>query len=353
MSLQKKASTARGKRALVNREPQIVEGVKKALFMKGAKTSEICKLALKDLYIMKKPDAKLFQKFNAIKPFEDASSIEFLCRQNDSSLFTIASHSKKRPHNLVMGRLFDFQVLDMFEFAIDPATFIPMSTYDERKTAVKYGSKPMMMFQGSEWEGNHDLSVLKNFFIDFFRGDVIEQINLVSLDRFLVFTVLKGKIYFRQYGVILRKSGTKLPRIELEEVGPHMDLTFKRRTEGVDAIRKEAMKVAKGNSKKPTLGKNVELSDLGDKMGRVHMHHQNLTKIAISKGLKALNKKRKTPHGGGEEAAAMEAAAAAASSGASSATAATTTTAAVASANTGGDKGRPAKKSRVDPTAST
>ena len=106
---------------------------------------------------MKKPDSKLFSRKNDTRPFEDQSSLEFLCRQNDCSLFAFGSHSKKRPDNLVLGyahpfpikalalipdltlgrcpipshcchhrRLFDFQVLDMFEFGIDRDTFKSM-----------------------------------------------------------------------------------------------------------------------------------------------------------------------------------------------------------------------------------
>jgi ribosome production factor 2 len=79
---------------------------------------------------MKKPDSVLFQRNNDLHPFESQTSLEFLGRSNDCSLFTLGSHSKKRPHNVVMGRFFDFQTLDMFEFGIDEATFVPMVTFE-------------------------------------------------------------------------------------------------------------------------------------------------------------------------------------------------------------------------------
>jgi ribosome production factor 2 len=81
---------------------------------------------------MKKPDSILFQRNNDMHPFEAQTSIEFLCQSNDCSLFSFGSHSKKRPHNLVMGRMYDFQTLDMFEFGIDESTFIPMLTFEVR-----------------------------------------------------------------------------------------------------------------------------------------------------------------------------------------------------------------------------
>jgi ribosome production factor 2 len=37
----------------------------------------------------------------------------------DCSLFVVGTHQKKRPHNLVMGRVFNGHVLDMFEFGVE------------------------------------------------------------------------------------------------------------------------------------------------------------------------------------------------------------------------------------------
>ena len=63
------------------------------------------------------------------RPFEDMSSIEFLCEKNDASLFVYGSHSKKRPHNLVFGRMFDFNLLDMYEFGLDFQTYKSISDF--------------------------------------------------------------------------------------------------------------------------------------------------------------------------------------------------------------------------------
>jgi len=76
-------------------------------------------LVLKDLRAMKAPDSKLLTKKNEINIFEDASSIEFLCTKNDSSVFALASHNKKRPNNLIFGRTFDNQILDAMEVGVE------------------------------------------------------------------------------------------------------------------------------------------------------------------------------------------------------------------------------------------
>ena len=67
---------------------------------------------------MKKPFYKLLSKKNEIRPFEAVNSLEFLSQKNDCSLFMVGSHSKKRPNNLVIGRLFNYQILDMIELGV-------------------------------------------------------------------------------------------------------------------------------------------------------------------------------------------------------------------------------------------
>ncbi|KAL9969219.1 hypothetical protein ACROYT_G021412 [Oculina patagonica] len=111
--------THRGKRAIEERAPKDVENTKTALFLRGGRTSETVTQAMKDLCSLKKPNAVMFQKKNIMRPFEDHTSLEFFSVRNDASLFLFGSHSKKRPHNLVIGRCFDGHILDMIELGID------------------------------------------------------------------------------------------------------------------------------------------------------------------------------------------------------------------------------------------
>ena len=87
-----------------SKEAKLVEGPKQLLALKGPASSAILNEVLTDLIMLKKPDAKALTRKNDIRPFEDASSLEFLCDKNECSAFLYASHSKKRPHNLVLVR---------------------------------------------------------------------------------------------------------------------------------------------------------------------------------------------------------------------------------------------------------
>jgi len=276
-----KPKNQRTKRALEKKAPKLVESTKISLMLKGPSSSETISKALKDLHKMKAPDSKLFQKKNMTRPFEDQSSIEFLAQQNDCPLFAYGSHSKKRPNNLILGRCFDHQLLDMIEFGIDKDTFKPMDHFEgKRQAVVRPGGKPMFIFVGEEFETNENFKVARNLFLDFFRGEVLEKINLASLDRVISCTAHGEKIFFRQYGVLMKKSGSKFPRIELEEVGPTMDLSIRRRKQASDELVKAALKVAKPLG---TKRKNIETGHMGDTMGRVYKQKQDYNKIALAK----------------------------------------------------------------------
>lgn len=290
--------TQRARRALDARGPKLHEGTKQLMSLKGPKTSDIVNHALRDLHKLKAPDSKLLSKKNLTRPFEDISSIEFLSDSNDCSLFAYGAHSKKRPHNLILGRCFDHQMLDMFELGIDGPSFRSMEAFDgERKAVVRVGSKPLVVFQGDLFSSSADLVILRNFFLDFFRGETLPKINLTAIDRVIVISAFpdpsnnnSALITFRHYGIIMKKSGSKFPRVELDEVGPHMNMTLRRRKQASEDLVKESLKVPKGAVVK--LQKNIEVGHMGDRVGRVHMKKQDLSNLSVSR-LKGLKKRKR------------------------------------------------------------
>ena len=68
---------------------------------------------------LKRPHAISFSKKNAVRPFEDAASIEFWANKNDASMFVVGQSTKKRPNGLTFVRTFDSRVLDMCELGVE------------------------------------------------------------------------------------------------------------------------------------------------------------------------------------------------------------------------------------------
>lgn len=79
---------------------------------------------------LKRPNAISFSKKNAIRPFEDASSLEFWSNKNDASFFAVGQTTKKRPNGLTLVRTFDGKVLDMCEVGVEK--FVSMNEFKVR-----------------------------------------------------------------------------------------------------------------------------------------------------------------------------------------------------------------------------
>lgn len=81
------------------------------------------------------------------------------------------SHSKKRPNNLVLGRMYDHHVYDLVEVGVENFKPLESFVYD-KKTAPKAGSKPFFVFIGEGFESVEELKHLKEVLLDLFRGEV-------------------------------------------------------------------------------------------------------------------------------------------------------------------------------------
>lgn len=278
-----KPNSQRHRRYLDARAPKVHENPKKALFLKGGNSSEIVSTMLKEMYMLKKPNALLLKKRNMTRPFEDITSLEFLSKMNDTSLFMFGSHSKKRPHNVIIGRMFDFQLLDMIELGISNY----QSLQSVKSSKVAMGTKPCLLFSGPEFESEEDLRRLKSLFIDFFQGPVVDNVRLSGLEHVIQFLAVNGKVLLRSYRVVLKKSGTRTPRVELENIGPNVDFTIRRSKLAPDDQFKKACK--KPKQAVPKKVKNVSTDMFGTKRGRVHMTSQNLQNLQLRK-VKALKR---------------------------------------------------------------
>lgn len=165
---------------------------------------------------MKKPHVHKLNRKNDITIFENATPVETFCKKHETPLFVMGSHSKKRPDNVIIGRMFNHSLLDMFELGV--SAYEGLSEFPGPK--ITLGTKPCLVFNGSTWDQTEELKELKSVFIDFFHREEVESVRLQGLEHAISFTIdSNGKILFRSYKVHLKKSGCRTPRIELEEIG--------------------------------------------------------------------------------------------------------------------------------------
>lgn len=285
------AKTGPGRRTIEARLPKIIEDPKALLALKGHATSAIGTALLNDICLLKKPLCKKLLRKNDLLPFEAGgeSHLENLTRLNDCSLFALVNHTKKRPHNIIFGRTFGFRILDMVEFGI--INYVPMASFPHLKSAS--GSKPLLIFNGDDYEASENTRSICSILLDIFRGpDDVKALNLAGVDRVIVFT-LKGdsKVLFRQYAIELRKADdSTLPRVALKEAGPHFDLEVRRVHTAPEGLMREAMKRPK-DPRAVRKTKNVSRDEMGDKKGRVHVGKQDLSELVLAR-MKGLNKKR-------------------------------------------------------------
>lgn len=311
----RKPKNARSKRALEKREPQVHENPKSALLLRGTACSSLVSDLLTDLHALKRPYSIRFHKKNPIHPFEDTSSLEFFSQKNDASLLVFGSHSKKRPHTLTWIRCFGGRILDLLELGVRQETARTLKQFKGEK--CKTGIKPLLSFSGTPFDSPtpNAYTLAKNIFTDFFRGAEVKDIDVEGLQLMLSFTAgeegLNGQkpdIQMRCWRIITKKSGQKVPRVEVEEIGPRIDFKLGRVREA-DADRwKEALKRSKGTEVglvwlrparmcadcyllQPTTKKNVETDLMGDKMGRIHLGRQDLSELQTRK-MKGLKRAR-------------------------------------------------------------
>lgn len=290
-----KPKNARSKRALAKKEAKLVENPKSALFVPGSTGNKFLHDAMCDLMALKKPLAQKFTRKNEIRPFEDASDLEFFSEKNDTSLMVFSSHNKKRPNTLTFARFFNHKVYDMLEMSI---LGTPKLIQDFKKTTFSLGLKPMFSFNGPAFDSHPVYQQVKSYFLDFFRGEETPLQDVAGLQY--VISISVGEIedsnsttqqlplvHFRVYKIKSFKSGQKLPRIELDEIGPRFDFKIGRRTIPSPEIEKEALKKPKQLQAKEK--KNVSTDFMGDKVAQIHVGKQDLSKMQTRKmkGLKA------------------------------------------------------------------
>lgn len=256
---------------------------------------------------MRQTLAKRFHKKNPIHPFDDASSLTFFSEKNDCSLILFGSSSKKRPHTITFARTFDYKMLDMLEFNLDASTFRSISQF-KTSTKIPIGVRPLLVFAGTAFESPvpNEFTMAKSMLIDFFKGETSDKIDVEGLRSVVVVSAdeptststnpddpgSKPVLHLRVYLIRTKRSGQKLPRVEVEEHGPRMDFRLGRMQEPDADMLKEALRKAKTNEERTK--KNVSTDVIGDKIGRIHMGKLDLSQLQTRK-MKGLKRDR-DPH---------------------------------------------------------
>jgi ribosome production factor 2 len=209
------------------------------------------------------------------------------------------SSSKKRPNAVTILRMFDKKILDMVQLLLLPANG---GNPESARLPLGVDMKPMILFAGSVWgdtsasEVAQTYALVKSLFLDIFSGEEVSSIQVEGLQYLLVIAAGDSaadnqypRVHLRWYKIRTKKSGQKLPRVELDELRPRFDFSVGRRKDADSGVLKEAMK----RGQRPdedfrSKQKNVGMDTMGDKVGRVHLSRQDLGQLQLRKmkGLK-------------------------------------------------------------------
>lgn len=295
-----KPAKARVQRYLKSIEPQLREGAKRSLLLKGLRCSQAMGNVLKDMRAMQAPHCKLLTKKNAIVAFDTdgQQSLEFLSTKNDCALFALASTNKKRPNNLVLGRTFDHQILDMVEVGV--LRYKSIQDYGGSVPKKRIGSKPMMMFLGDLWQQDSSCQKMQNLLIDFYRGDIVDKVVISGLDHFMMFAaaqhpktnqlVIHQHTYFMKLKKDPNNPTSKIPVPLLIPCGPDMTMAIRRTQFAAPDLWKASIKQPQALKKKKV--KNHTTNVFGETIGRLHLEKQVVEKMGGRK-VKALRRAEK------------------------------------------------------------
>lgn len=296
-----------------DREAKVEEREKKCLLVRGNKVGPFGLELLRDLRRLRGADnTTLFSRKNDVLPFEDETRMEFLCDKNDCGIFAVATHSKKRPNNIVLGRIYDNQTLDMVEIGVTGYESFE-DVLKRTKLAKAVGSQSAVMFLGDDFDKNQDMQTVRSMLLDLFRERQVDQVDLTTLDHIVCCSAVDNKVYIRNYVVafapdaskssnentnkdepkrvgVVDVLGQRIPNLQLIDMGPNFNFVVRRTRLPSPQLEKLAVRQAKSTRGFKKV-KNVTHDALEGKIGRVHMKKQDTNKLVTrSRFKKALKR---------------------------------------------------------------
>ena len=276
----------------------MIEPSKRTLLLHGTKCPMPLQTVLKTIHALTKPrSVQLHKKNENIHPFESTESLEFLANKNDCGIVVFGSSNKKRPNCVTLMRVFDSKTLDMCELLLLPSPDgESMPAMNNLTMHIGVGMRPMILFAGSPWDDPTSTvhGTLKSTFLDLFKGEETNRIDVEGLQYLLLIAAdeptegMAPIVHLRWYKIKTKRSGYKMPRVELDEIGPKFDFKVGRTRDAPREVMKEAMKQGKRPNENMKTKKNIDMDPIGDKVGRVHLGKQDLSGLQTRKmkGLK-------------------------------------------------------------------
>jgi ribosome production factor 2 len=162
-----------------------------------------------------------------------------------------------------------------------------------------------MVFHSDLFDTHPTYQQLKSHLLDFYNGHPLPELPLTTIEHVISITAGPAsdetplpEIHLRVYTIKLLSSGSRVPRVQLTEMGPSIDFSVRRIQEADGEMMKAALKrpkLAKGDVEKG-LGKkrkNIETDEMGDRVGRLHVGKQDLSKLQARK-MKGLKVRKET-----------------------------------------------------------
>lgn len=141
----------------------------------------------------------------------------------------------------------------MLELYVQADKFRTLTQFKNQKCAV--GLKPLLLFSGTPFESPTPTAytLARSLFLDLFRGQEAQSVDVEGLQYMINISAgeeVEGQdgplVHLRAYLIRTKKSGQRLPRVEVEEMGPRMDFKIGRIREAEESMMKEALRKAKG-----------------------------------------------------------------------------------------------------------
>lgn len=144
-----------------------------------------------------------------------------------------------------------------------------------------------MTFQGSGFEFDNDNKRIRNLLHDLFnRGTQVKEGDLLGLTRMYISVVLHDDIislrfYISRIVTSMMANNSWAGQDVLDEIGPRIDLKTRRKQISLDEDYKQAISQKSYLTQKSK--KNIELTNMGDKVGRLHVQQPDLNTLEIRK----------------------------------------------------------------------